>query len=102
MKQNVQDATPQIGELRFWLSALSHVVSRLEKTHAALVEAVINMPWMVLDAALVKTYTIFIGMLLSARPEYLALVLARIAQGFTYRTFFDSILVSQPPLLFPL
>ena len=43
------------------------------------------MPWMTLDSATVKAYTIFIGMLLSARPEYLSLVLAKIAQGFTHR-----------------
>ena len=43
------------------------------------------MPWTTLDSATVKSYTLFIGVLISARPEYLSLVLARIAQGFTYR-----------------
>ena len=42
---------------------------------------------MTLDTATVKSYTLFIGMLLSARPEYLSLVLAKIAVGFTYREF---------------
>jgi RNA polymerase I-specific transcription initiation factor RRN3 len=42
------------------------------------------MPWMTLDTATVKAFTLFIGMLLSARPEYLSLVLAKIALGFTY------------------
>ena len=75
------------AEIRLWLAALTHVVSRLERTHATLVDAIVNMPWMTLDNATVKSYTIFIGMLLSARPEYLSLVLAKIAQGFTYREF---------------
>ena len=78
---------PQVdtAEIRLWLAALSHVVSRLERTHATLIDALVNMPWMTLDSATVKAYTLFIGMLLSAHPEYLSLVLAKIAIGFTYR-----------------
>lgn len=78
-------ATPQPAQLRLWISALSHVVSRLERTHAALVQAVVSMPWTTMDSATVKSYTVFIGMLLSARPEYLSLVLEKITHGFTYR-----------------
>jgi RNA polymerase I-specific transcription initiation factor RRN3 len=40
-----------------------------------------------MDAAFVKSYIVFVGMLISARPEYLSLVLNRIAMGFTYREF---------------
>ncbi|KAF9480690.1 RNA polymerase I-specific transcription initiation factor RRN3 [Pholiota conissans] len=74
------------AQIRLWLLALSHVVSRLERTHAALVDAIVNMPWTTIDSATVKSYTVFIGMLLSARPEYLSLVLSKIAQGFTYQS----------------
>ena len=80
-----QQEQTDTAQIRLWLVAISHVVSRLERTHAPLVEAIVNMPWMTLDSATVKAYTIFIGMLLSARPEYLSLVLAKIAQGFTHR-----------------
>jgi hypothetical protein len=73
------------AEIRLWFASLAHVVSRLERMHAPLVDAIINMPWMTLDTATVKAYTLFIGMLLSARPEYLSAVLAKIALGFTYR-----------------
>lgn len=76
------------AQIRLWIVALSHVVSRLERTHASLVHAIVNMPWTILDNATVKSYTIFIGMLLSAKPEYLSFVLAMIAQGFTYREHF--------------
>lgn len=62
-----------------------HVVSRLDRTHMALIEAIMRLPWMTMDSNLVKTYTSFIEILVSARPEYLSLVLRRIAQGFTYR-----------------
>ncbi|KAJ3545477.1 hypothetical protein NMY22_g2430 [Coprinellus aureogranulatus] len=57
-KSNPTNAPNQI---RFWISALSHVVSKLEKTHAALVEAIVNMPWTLLDDATVRLYTVFIG-----------------------------------------
>lgn len=62
-------------------------MSQLERAHFSLVEAIVNMPWTTLDSATVKSYTVLIGMLLSARPEYLSLVLGKIAQGFTYRVF---------------
>ncbi|KAJ7044704.1 RNA polymerase I-specific transcription initiation factor RRN3 [Mycena alexandri] len=76
---------PQPAQLRLWISALSHVVSRLERSHSTLVQAVVSMPWTTLDGATVKAYTVFIGMLLSARPEYLSLVLGKITHGFTYQ-----------------
>jgi RNA polymerase I-specific transcription initiation factor RRN3 len=38
-----------------------------------------------MDSTFVKAYTGFIGMLISARPEYLSLVLSKIAHGFTHR-----------------
>ena len=77
--------TPVPGpQLRLWISALCHVVSRLERTHSALPEAIITMPWTTMDNQFVKSYTSFIGMLVSARPEYLSLVLEKIVQGLTY------------------
>jgi RNA polymerase I-specific transcription initiation factor RRN3 len=48
------------------------------------------MPWTTLDNATVKSYTLFTGWLLSARPEYLSFVLEKIAQGFTYRAPFPT------------
>lgn len=78
---------PQPAQLRLWISALSHVVSRLERSHATLVQAVVSLPWTTMDGATVKAYTVFIGMLLSARPEYLSLILGKITHGFTYRKF---------------
>ncbi|KAI0776211.1 RNA polymerase I-specific transcription initiation factor RRN3, partial [Trametes elegans] len=80
------DAPSPSPQLRLWILALSHVVSRLERVHSALVEAIVNMPWTTMDTSFVKSYTNFIGMLVSARPEYLSLVLGRIAQGLTYQS----------------
>ncbi|KAF8351692.1 RNA polymerase I-specific transcription initiation factor RRN3 [Amanita rubescens] len=82
------NSTPpyQPAQLRLWFSALSHVVSRLERTHATLVQAIVGMPWTTLDGATVKSYTIFLGNLVSARPEYLSLILSKIASGFTYQS----------------
>jgi RNA polymerase I-specific transcription initiation factor RRN3 len=87
LKLSQVQGVPQLIQLRLWISALSHVVSRLERTHSALVDAIVNMPWTTLDTTTVKSYTVFMGMLVSARPEYLSLVLSKIAQGFTHRAY---------------
>ncbi|PFH51328.1 hypothetical protein AMATHDRAFT_59411 [Amanita thiersii Skay4041] len=88
IKRSKDSSTPlyQPAQLRLWFSALSHVVSRLERTHTPLVQAIVNMPWTTLDNSTVKYYTNFIANLLSARPEYLSLVLSRIAHGFTHQS----------------
>jgi len=78
------DAPVPGPQLQSWISALSHVVSRLERTHSTLPEAIITMPWTTMDGQFARSYTSFIGMLVSARPEYLSLVLEKIAQGLTY------------------
>lgn len=78
------DTPAPVSQLRLWISALSHVVSRLERTHSALPHAIITMPWTTMDNQFAKSYTSFIGMLVSARPEYLSLTLENISQGFTY------------------
>jgi RNA polymerase I-specific transcription initiation factor RRN3 len=85
MKRAAEDGPNFSPHLRSWLLALSHVLSRLERHHAPLIEAIMNIPWATLDSTFVKSYTAFIGMLLSAQPEYLSLVLGKIAQGFTHR-----------------
>ena len=85
IKKTDFDNPSPIPQLRQWIYALMHVVSRLDRTHMALVEAITRFPWMTMDSSLVKTYTSFIEILVSARPEYLSLVLGCIAQGFTYR-----------------
>ncbi|KAJ3856390.1 RNA polymerase I-specific transcription initiation factor RRN3 [Lentinula lateritia] len=87
---------PQPAQLRLWILALSHVVSRLERTHSSLVEAIINMPWVTMDNATVRSYTVFIGMLISARPEYLSLVLGKLSLGFTYQASFQALSASPP------
>lgn len=78
------DAPAPGPQLRLWISALSHVVSRLERIHSALPKAIITMPWTTMDSQFVRSYTSFICMLVSARPEYLSLVLERIVRGLTY------------------
>jgi RNA polymerase I-specific transcription initiation factor RRN3 len=85
-KVTPDDPSP-IPQLRMWLLALSHVVSRLDKQYYTLVQAIIDLPWTTMDSAFVQSYINFIGILVSARPEYLALILGKIAGGFTYRMF---------------
>ena len=74
-------------QLRSYLTALSHVVSKLDRSHFSLVDAITSMPWTTMESAFVKAYISFVGMLVSARPEYLTLVLERAAQNLTYREY---------------
>ena len=99
--QVTPDAPSPAPQLRLWIIALSHVVSRLERVHSALVEAIVNMPWTTMDTTFVKTYTNFVGMLVSARPEYLSLVLGKVSQGLTYRTAIHTVsplLITHPAI----
>ncbi|KAI0278642.1 RNA polymerase I-specific transcription initiation factor RRN3-domain-containing protein [Russula aff. rugulosa BPL654] len=86
IKKTPFDNPSPIPQLRQWFHALMHVVSRLDRTHMALIEAITRLPWMTMDSSLVKTYTSFIEILVSARPEYVSIVLGRVAQGFTYQS----------------
>lgn len=38
-----------------------------------------------MDTTFVKTYTAFVGILVSAKPEYLSMVLGKLSYGLTYR-----------------
>ncbi|EJD48533.1 RNA polymerase I-specific transcription initiation factor RRN3 [Auricularia subglabra TFB-10046 SS5] len=84
--KSIEDGATTTHQLRQWLNALSHVVSQLGRSHAALVDAVVALPWFTMDEGLVKTYKNFIGMLVSARPEYLRTVLSRTVQCLTYQS----------------
>ncbi|KAI0092198.1 RNA polymerase I-specific transcription initiation factor RRN3 [Irpex rosettiformis] len=84
------------AQLRIWLTALSHVVSRLERAHAPLLEAIVGMPWTTMDLAFVKSYVSFIGMLVSAKPEYLNMVLGMVASGLTYQSGLQALNVGIP------
>jgi RNA polymerase I-specific transcription initiation factor RRN3 len=86
LKKIMPDAPSPTPQLRLWLLALSHVVSRLDKQYHTLVQAIIDLPWTTMDLTFVQSYTNFIGILVSARPEYLALILGKVARGLTYRT----------------
>ncbi|KZO98068.1 RNA polymerase I-specific transcription initiation factor RRN3 [Calocera viscosa TUFC12733] len=80
------DSTTSLEQLRSWLDALSHVVSQLEKLYASLVDSVLSLPWSTADEQFVKSYIAFVGLLVSAKPEYLGNVLDRNVRGFTYNS----------------
>ncbi|KAL4247049.1 RRN3 family protein [Abortiporus biennis] len=86
LKKAINDSPSPSPSLRLWIQALSNVVSRLERCHLALIETVVGMPWTTMDNAFVKSYSSFIGHLVSAKPEYLSLVLGNLAHGLTYHS----------------
>lgn len=71
--------------LTSWLEALIHVVAQLDRSHSALVEAVLGIPWSIMDERVVATYIKFVGCILGARPEWARRILDKIVRGFRYR-----------------
>ncbi|KAM0751693.1 RNA polymerase I-specific transcription initiation factor RRN3 [Meredithblackwellia eburnea MCA 4105] len=84
------NADPASPQLKVWLDALTHVVSKLDKTHAPLVETIISLPWATLDDSFVAAYVRFIGALVSARTEWLRPVLEKCVKGFKYRSHYTA------------
>ncbi|TDL29829.1 RNA polymerase I-specific transcription initiation factor RRN3 [Rickenella mellea] len=85
-KKLASDPITATTQLRLWISALSHIISQLDRPHAALVEAIVSLPWTTMDAAFAKPYISFLGMLVSARPEYAHRVLEKTIQGLTHQS----------------
>jgi RNA polymerase I-specific transcription initiation factor RRN3 len=79
-----QSNPTSVAQLRLWISALSNVVSKLDSRYAKLVESILSLPWSTLDTTFVKVYIHFVGLLVSARPEYLASTLDKCVEGFRY------------------
>ena len=77
--------TASVRELHLLVNALSHVVSHLDRRHAALVEAVISLQWASADDSFVKSYVSLIGLLLSAQSQYGTAVLEKAVDGLTHR-----------------
>ncbi|KAI6152485.1 RNA polymerase I-specific transcription initiation factor RRN3 [Pisolithus tinctorius] len=86
--RKARESATSSSQLRLWILALGR--------HSPLVEAIVNLPWTTMDATFVKTYTEFIGMLLSARPEYLSLMLGRLTQGLTYQSGLQALNANGP------
>ena len=88
--------TGSSAKLRLWISALSHVVSQFERHHSSLVENIVNMPWTTMDAAFVNSYIAFMGILVSAKTEFLSLTLASTIQRMTHHSHLNTLSAFQP------
>ena len=84
------------AQLRLWISALSHVVSQFDRHHSSLVESIVNMSWTTMDAAFVKSYIAFMGILVSAKTEFLSLVLASTIQRMTHHSGLNTLSAFHP------
>ncbi|GAA5831016.1 hypothetical protein JCM11251_005110 [Rhodosporidiobolus azoricus] len=78
--------SPPLAQLRSWLDALTAVVSKLDQSHAPLVETILAVPWATTEESFVSAYTRFVGALVSARTEWLKVVLEKCVKGFKYRS----------------
>lgn len=79
-------APPAAGsQLRSYLEALTHVVNQLDKSHASLVEALIALPWTQFpEDSSVRSYVRFMGVMVSARPEYLKATIETNVRGLRW------------------
>ncbi|GAA6000604.1 hypothetical protein JCM10207_004572 [Rhodosporidiobolus poonsookiae] len=75
-----------LSQLRSWLEMLVAVVSKLDQSHAPLVETILSVPWATTEDSFVVAYTRFVGALVSARTEWLKVVLEKCVKGFKYRS----------------
>ncbi|GAA5973644.1 hypothetical protein JCM11641_005059 [Rhodosporidiobolus odoratus] len=83
-------ASSPLSQLRSWLDALAAVVSKMDQSHAPLVETILAVPWAITEESFVTAYTRFIGALVSARTEWLKVVLEKCVKGFKYRSPYTS------------
>ncbi|GAA5959051.1 hypothetical protein JCM3765_006322 [Sporobolomyces pararoseus] len=83
---STQTSTAPLVQLRTWLDALTSVVSKLDQSHEPLVETILAVPWATTEEAFVSAYMRFIGALVSARTEWLKVVLDKCVKGFKYRS----------------
>ncbi|BGP13346.1 hypothetical protein JCM10213_001467 [Rhodosporidiobolus nylandii] len=80
-----------LAQLRAWLDALTNVVSKLDQSHAPLVETILAVPWATTEENFVAAYMRFVGALVSARTEWLKVVLEKCVKGFKYRSPYTQI-----------
>lgn len=88
----VQFAEPSTGRsgasvssLRSLLAALSHVVSDLDRSHAKLVESIFALPWTSMDESFAQMWIKFVCSLVSARSEWLSVILTKATKALSYR-----------------
>jgi len=75
-----------IERVQGWLSALTYMISQLDRSHSHLVEKVVSLPWTILDDQFVSVFSRFVNGLVSARSEWVQIVLENLVQGFHYNT----------------
>lgn len=74
-----------VSSLRSLLAALSHVVSDLDRSHAKLVESIFALPWTSMDESFAQMWIKFVCSLVSARSEWLSVILTKATKALSYR-----------------
>lgn len=79
------DAGPSNAQLVAWLTALTHVSTSLDRTCAALVDAVLEYPWLALPDDAASAWVRFSCSLVSARGEWVTKMAQLIFRNFGYQ-----------------
>ncbi|KAG2227493.1 hypothetical protein INT45_007519 [Circinella minor] len=81
---------PSTLKLYLWIQILSENVSRLDKSCATLVEAVLDIDWAFRETKFAEVYVAFLEHLVTAHAFYVVPVLRKLIKGFKYRLFVPS------------
>lgn len=79
------DAGPSNAQLVAWLTSLTHVSTSLDRTCAALVDAVLEYPWLALPDDAASAWVRFSCSLVSARGEWVTKMAQLIFRNFGYQ-----------------
>ncbi|KAI9245559.1 RNA polymerase I-specific transcription initiation factor RRN3 [Phascolomyces articulosus] len=76
---------PSTLKLYLWIQILSENVSRLDKSCATLVEAILDIDWGFRETKFAEVYVAFLEHLVTAHAFYVVPVLRQLVKGFSYR-----------------
>ena len=79
------EEAPSLVKLYTWVIVLSESVSLLDKTCAALVDALLHIDWATRDNTFATTYMQFLQHLVSAQSFYTGAVVDSLIAGLHYR-----------------
>lgn len=93
------EEAPPLVKLYTWVVVLSESVSSLDKTCAALVDALLHIDWATRDNTFASTFIQFLQNLVSAHSFYTRAVIDSLIGGLHYRTL--SMTYTHTPIYHP-
>ncbi|CAH7666026.1 RNA polymerase I-specific transcription initiation factor RRN3 [Phakopsora pachyrhizi] len=83
---SISGSDPTVLRILSWVNALGSMVSRLDRSHSALVNKVVRLPWTILGDEFANEYCRFVLGLVSSRSDWIQSILQSIVRGFQYKS----------------